>query len=160
MKVLELYVDGSYRRTEPDVAYGGAILLEDGKPLACQRYITRNPDFVGSWNVGGELIAAIFGLAVAAGFAKDDTAKVVVNYDYQGIESWIQGAPRWKAKTPCAKQYVSIMDAFRGSYPGLKLEYHKVKAHSGNKWNEMVDRVANGVFGEELEAVRLRDHVY
>lgn len=160
MKVVELYVDGSYRRTEPDTTYGGAIIVIEGKPVACQRYITKKPDFVSSWNVGGELAAAIFGLAVAAGFVEGEPAKIVINYDYQGIEQLVQGTPRWRAKTPCTAQYVGVISMFRDKYPNVELEYHKVKAHSGDKWNEMADRVANGVFSEELTAVRMRDHVY
>lgn len=160
MKVLELYVDGSYRKTEPDITYGGAVLVIDNKPVACQRYSTKNPDFVNSWNVGGELIAAIFGLGLAAGIIQGENAKIVINYDYQGIECLMQGTPRWKAKTPCTRQYVGVVTAFQLKYPNLRLEYHKVKAHSGNKWNEIVDQVANGIFSEELKAVQWKDHVY
>ncbi len=160
MRTVNLYVDGSYRKSEPGITAGGAVVVLCDTPVCCQRYLTRNPDFVRSWNVGGELLAAIFGLGLVTGLMKGERVKVAVYYDYMGIECLVQGNPPWRAKTVCAKQYVEAVITCRKQNPNLIIEYHKVKAHTGDRWNEAADRVANGIFGEELANVRLEDFMY
>lgn len=158
MEKVEVYVDGSYNKALPDIVHGGAIIVVDGEATFCRRYATKSKPFVQSWNVGGELIAAMLGITDA--LAKYGTSlPIVLKYDYEGIERWIQGRTKWRAKTPCAMFYVSTMQKIKGKNPSLNLSFEKVKAHSGEKWNELVDRVANGQFTAELEGVRAEDIV-
>lgn len=58
-------------------------------------------------------------------------------YDYTGIEFWTDGS--WEAKKPVAKEYVKKISVLEQS---IKVEFEKVKAHSGNDLNERADELA------------------
>lgn len=148
MRVLELYVDGSYKNTEPNVTKGAAIVLEDNKPLTCQRFITGKKEFVSMWNVGGELFATIGGLSLVKKVV-DAKEKVLIKiyYDYTGINYFITG--EWQAKKLGAQVYVMSVRQLQKSIPNIKFEFHKVKAHTGVKWNELADSIANGEIPSE-----------
>jgi len=157
---MQLFVDGSYKRTEPDVTKGGAVLVVEDTPVVCRRYFTRQEEFVSGWNEGGELLAAMCGLWLPVEYMEKrnmEQANVEVNYDYKGVESYIQGQPRWRAKSERAKMYVAVVEEYRKRCPGMHICFRKVKAHTGVYWNEAVDSVANGIFTGELEKVRMPD---
>lgn len=143
MRTLELYVDGSYNKEEPNITKGAAVILEDNKLLICQRFITNQKKFVDMWNVGGELFSVIGGLILVKGVIDTQNAVVVkIYHDYLGIRSFIKG--EWKAKKPGAQMYVSMIHNLKQSMPNVEFEFYKVKAHTGIKWNEFADRIANG----------------
>lgn len=143
MRTLELYVDGSYNKAEPNITKGAAILLENNKPLVCRRFITSQKEFVDMWNVGGELFAVIGGLILVKEVVDIQDAVVVkIYHDYLGISSFIKG--EWKAKKPGAQMYVLTVHNVKQSMPNIEFEFYKVKAHTGIKWNEFADCIANG----------------
>ena len=51
------------------------------------------------------------------------------------LQEWVSGS--WKAKTPYTKAYVEAVKAH-----GMDLRWEKVLAHSGEKFNEIVDKLA------------------
>lgn len=160
---MKLFIDGSYKRTEPDVTKGGALLVIGDVPVACRRFLTQKEEFVSGWNEGGELLAAMCGLWLPVSCMQAcemEQARVEINYDYKGIEMYIQGQPKWHAKSERAKLYVAIVEEYRKKYPGMYICFNKVKAHTGVQWNEAVDSIANGIFTKELEDVRMPDFVW
>ena len=62
---------------------------------------------------------------------------MTIHYDYQGLESWVTGD--WKVKTSFTQDYAQIVQS-----SGLTIHWVKVKAHSGESGNEIVDKLARG----------------
>ena len=60
---------------------------------------------------------------------------LTIYHDYEGLASWATGA--WETKTPFTRAY---KDTIRNS--GLTFHWVKIKAHSGEEWNEIVDKMA------------------
>ena len=86
-------------------------------------------------NVVGELFACIEGV----NYAKNNGySEITVHYDYQGIKAWTNG--QWKAKKEETQRYKAWFDEINKE---IKINFVKVKAHSGNKYNELADKLAN-----------------
>ena len=62
---------------------------------------------------------------------------MTIHYDYQGLESWVTGD--WKVKTAFTQDYAQFVQS-----SGLIIHWVKVKAHSGESGNEIVDKLARG----------------
>ena len=62
---------------------------------------------------------------------------VVIHYDYEGIEKWATGV--WSAKNPHTKKYAAFMKRMQEK---IEVIFQKVKAHSGDFYNERVDKLA------------------
>jgi ribonuclease HI len=75
--------------------------------------------------------------------------KVTLYYDYQGLESWATEA--WRAKLPFTQSYAQTVQA-----SGIRIHWVKVKAHSGNTENEIVDQLAKeGALGQKGEKIKI-----
>jgi ribonuclease HI len=73
---------------------------------------------------------------------------VTLYFDYQGLESWATGA--WRAKLPFTQLYAQTVNT-----SGITIHWSKVKAHSGNPENEIVDQLAKeGAMGQKVENER------
>ena len=77
--------------------------------------------------------------AVANGFQK-----LYIYHDYEGIAKWCQGL--WKANKEGTKAYKEYYDSIREK---LQIVFVKVAAHTGDKYNEMADRLAKQALGIE-----------
>ncbi len=58
-----------------------------------------------------------------------------IYFDYQGLASWVEGT--WKTRTSFTRAYAESVRAL-----GMSLTWHKVQAHSGEEYNELVDQLA------------------
>lgn len=126
---VEFYVDGSYNSVTDKV--GSAYIgLVDGKPLF--KGTAQLSNKTGLRNIFGEITAAFATVKLAK---KKGYSKIKIYYDYSGIEKWVTG--EWKAKNQITQKYSKLMQN-----SGVSIEFVKVKAHSGNKWNEVVDEMA------------------
>lgn len=167
MEIYKMYTDGSYSDADPNNTYGGVILLNaNDEVIFGQRYVTDKKSFTISRNVGGELVAAMFGMGAAtAGISAiqgtdDAMCDLEVYYDYMGVEKFIQGSPKWRAIKECSMLYVGVVDSIKKRYPHVNLKFRKVKAHSGNMYNEMVDRIAAGEVPLECKGKMLQEVRY
>lgn len=124
---LRIYVDGSF---SPDFDRAGwaFVAVENDREIASESGVTDYP--AESRNIDGELTASLRALA----WLKRSGREGVVCHDYEGIARWAKG--EWKASKPVAIRYREAVREF----PGAKFE--KVPAHSGVKWNEIVDERA------------------
>ena len=62
---------------------------------------------------------------------------IEIYHDYEGVGKWADGL--WKANNPLTQGYKQfIADARRI----MSIRFIKVKAHAGNKYNEMADKLA------------------
>lgn len=128
------YVDGSYNSNKK--AYGsGVVIIKDEEVIKEMSIIGNNSSWAEMRNVAGEIKAAILAMNYAA---SKGYKSITIFYDYQGIESWATG--EWKAKKECTKSYKEYFDEISKI---IDVSFIKVKAHSGNKYNNMADRLAS-----------------
>ena len=130
------FVDGSYDVTEEKSAFGVIIFSHDGnKDILYKSFIKGlGEEFISLRNVAAELE----GVKEAINWAiKYNKKKIAIYYDYEGIEQWATG--QWKAKKTITKDYVRFIEEKKSF---LEIEFIKVPAHSGVKFNEEVDAIA------------------
>lgn len=134
--MIRLYTDGSYRDGVCSWAY---VIVDEYDNIIEQEQGTTD-DYPESRNVAGEIKAVIYGLRRCAINRFYD---IDIYNDYIGLEKWLTG--EWQAKTELTQIYVKMMqDVVSKVFP---VRFHHVKAHSGDHWNEYVDRMAKEVIG-------------
>ncbi|HSB12035.1 MAG TPA: RNase H family protein [Blastocatellia bacterium] len=126
---FEVYVDGSY---SGGVTGYGVVILENGA-VVDELYGAVDPAEVnGTYQVAGELAAVKETLKWCRAHSVDE---VSIYYDYLGIEKWATGG--WRAKQQLTQEYARFV---RES--GIKVHWHKVGGHTGNRWNDRADALA------------------
>ena len=126
------YVDGSYMN---DVIGWGWVKVKNGKQIGSDCGGIK-PTQETSRNITGELQATMFAVknAVLTG-VKD----IYIGHDYQGISCYVR--KEWKPKSKESVAYTKwMLDAIK-TY-NLNIQFFKIKGHTGNEWNEVVDKVA------------------
>lgn len=139
--MIQVYVDGSYSTSKTKIGSGVVILyhsqvLEFGFSVEAEEGHSRN--------VSGELNSVIHALELCSGIVPIEgmvieDKHININYDYLGIENWINGS--WAAKTKTTKDYVSKFNEIVNEHD-LKVTFNKIKAHTGNIYNDIADRLA------------------
>lgn len=137
-KILIVYVDGSYSKKLHQYGYG-CVFIENGEIIHTISGKDDHPQYVGMRNVMGEITAAKIAVKYAI---KRHYDTVRIYYDYEGIEGW--AAKEWKCNKPATGNYKKYM---MESQKNIKIEFYKVKAHTGNTYNEMADRLAKKALG-------------
>lgn len=143
MNSINIYVDGSYNKDTNKTGAGVVIILEDGKVLEKAFPVPIEADH--SWNINGECHAVLNALRIVSNEIileeeidiKDNN--IIINYDYLGIEKWV--TREWAAKSKIARLYVSEFTKLVNEHE-LKVTFNKVKAHSGNEFNDLADKLA------------------
>ena len=130
---LTAYVDGSFDPSIGKYAFGCILLTPDGEIIR-ESGNGQDPESLAIRNVAGEMLGAMYAVqwAINHGYPS-----LTIYYDYEGIAKWAQGD--WKAKNKRTQQYAEFMNGKR-SY--IQLSFQKVKAHSGDHYNEEVDKLA------------------
>lgn len=136
---LTVYVDGSYN-SNGHVYGGGVVVLVPGidKPLE-QKVAGNDPNYARLRNVAGEVLATMTALQIAK---QVSCTELEIYYDYAGIENWILSPSHpnsWKAKNNFSKAYKTVM---LEAMQTIKVKFIKVKAHSGDYYNELADKLA------------------
>jgi ribonuclease HI len=138
---IKAYVDGSF--DEFQGMYGsGAVLLfrDDIEPF----YLSDKgslPGLIEMRNIGGELYAVILVLSVCANEIKFSNIDTITFYhDYLGIEKF--ATKEWKPRKPGTRLYSEAMERYMGR---VNVKFVKVKAHSGEYFNNVADRLAREV---------------
>ncbi len=125
----EAYVDGSF--VDGPVGYG-TLILKSGEPVYEIGATVQTPALLDIRQVGGELQAVYTAIEWCQ---NNHVPGISIFYDYEGIERWATGS--WKANNPATQAYACfIRDC------GIQITWNKIKSHSGNPWNEYVDRLA------------------
>ena len=126
------YIDGSFDRVSG--IYGSGVVIVDGDKKHEYKHAGNREDYAQLHNVAGELEAAKF----VMWYAVDKKIKeITLFYDYQGIEAWAVGD--WKANLPYTQDYVKFYNKVKTA---VKVNFVKVKAHTGIELNEVVDKLA------------------
>ncbi len=135
---VKAYVDGSYEHCIK--AYGsGVVILKDNEVEKTYSLKGNEKSMVDMRNVAGEIEAS----KIAMQYCIDNKIKnLELYFDYEGIEKWCSGA--WKANKEGTKEYKKYYDEIKKQ---LNVKFVKVKAHSGDKYNEEADKLAKRAIG-------------
>lgn len=134
--VVDAYVDGSFNKKTGRYSYG-VVLVQGDTILHEMNQAGSHPRYAGSYQIAGEC----FGVLNAIVCAKQNKFAVInIFYDYIGIENWVTG--EWRAHKPVSQDYVKYYSQVNS---GIKINFIKVKAHSGNKFNDHADALAKDV---------------
>ena len=131
------YVDGSYNSATQEYSAGVVALWQEQEITFSQK--ADDPTLKSMRNVAGE----IMGAQIAMKYALEEQAKVLVIYhDYEGVEKWCTKA--WEAKQLGTKQYKAYYEQVAAK---IEIHFVKVKAHTGDKYNEQADQLAKSALG-------------
>lgn len=130
------FVDGSYDATGEKSAFGVVIFSCGGNKNILYKSFNKQlgAEFISFRNVSAELEGVKEAICWAIQYGK---RKIVIYYDYEGIEKWATG--QWKAKKTITKEYVAFIQE-KSSV--IEIEFVKVPAHTGIEFNEEVDLIA------------------
>ena len=125
---IRVFVDGSF---SPDFPKSGwaFVVTENDVEIARGSGITAFD--AESRNIDGEVMASYQAMRWLDSNDKTGT----ICHDYEGIARWAKG--EWQAKSNIAKRYVAAAQPYLH-----RVSFEKVEAHTGVKWNELVDKLA------------------
>ena len=140
LNTIDAYVDGSYDAVKRMYSYG-IVLVKNGEIIEKHWLSDDDERYVESFQIAGE----VFGALKAIELAKAQKYEMItIYYDYMGIEKW--ATREWKAKKNVSTDYILLFDQVSN---GIKVNFQKVKAHSGNEFNEIVDQLAKRALHEK-----------
>ena len=131
------YVDGSYNIHTGEFSYGAVIFYNGEEFTFSEKF--NDPENAKMRNVAGEINGAVRAMRFCL---ENGIDALDLYYDYEGIEKWCTGA--WKTNKSGTIAYKKYYDEIRQS---VNIIFHKVKGHSGDKYNDMADRLAKNALG-------------
>lgn len=141
---VRAYVDGSYDVSTGRYSCGVVMIRTDAEGNVRIRELNAsysNAEAAKQRNVAGE----IMGSKMAIEFClKNGINEVEIYHDYEGVGRWPDGD--WKARNPLTQAYA---DFVRRARQQMKITFVKVAAHTGNKYNELADKLAKEALGIE-----------
>lgn len=133
------YVDGSYNIET--TCYGcGVVLLIGGEEIEISRAFD-DPEMALMRNVAGEIEGALIAMRYCV---ENDIGEIDLYYDYAGIEKWCTG--EWKTNKEGTTAYKRSYDEISKT---VRINFIKVKSHSGDEYNDKADRLAKNAVGVE-----------
>ena len=90
-------------------------------------------------NVAGEILGAMAAIKKSIELGLDC---INIYYDYMGIEMWAKGL--WKCNKQGTKDY---QDFIKENQSKIKINFIKIKGHSGVEGNEEADMLAKKAVG-------------
>lgn len=134
---LRAYVDGSYNIGTRAFSFG-AVLFYGGEMQTFSQSF-EDAELAAMRNVAGEIKGAEFVLRYCA---EHGIGRAEIYYDYEGIAAWAEG--RWKTNKKGTIAYKKLFDELSKA---VAVKFVKVKGHSGDKYNDMADRLAKNAVG-------------
>lgn len=126
------YVDGSYYH--PDRRFScGVVMFWKGQELHF-REAWSDPELASMRNVAGEIKGAMKAMEFCL---EHGIRSLCIYHDYEGISKWCEG--QWEAKKEGTRTY---REFYRQASEKVKITFRKVKGHSGDRWNDLADRLA------------------
>ena len=135
---LRIFVDGSFTPDYPKSGWA-FVVTENDIELARGSGITAFD--AESRNIDGEVMASFQAMKWLDAHDKSG----VICHDYEGIARWAKG--EWQAKSNIAKRYVAAAQPYLH-----RVQFEKVAAHTGVKWNELVDQLAKDAIARAKKA--------
>ncbi|SCG97561.1 Ribonuclease H [uncultured Clostridium sp.] len=135
---VEAYVDGSYEHCIRE--YGsGVVILKNGQVQKTYSIKGNDESLVTMRNVAGEIEASKLAMNYCL---ENNIENLILYFDYEGIEKWCTGV--WKTNKEGTIEYKRFYDGIKNK---LNIKFVKVKAHSGDKYNEEADKLAKKAIG-------------
>ena len=131
------YVDGSFNVATGEFSYG-VVMFHDGKEHTFSKSFD-DPELASMRNVAGEIKGAEAAMEYAY---KNGMKSLTIYHDYEGIAKW--PLKLWAANKEGTKAYQEYYNNIK-KYVDIK--FVKVKGHSGDKYNDMADRLAKEALG-------------
>ncbi len=128
------YVDGSFSDSIKACSYGCIIFHMSSKIVMSERFYDK--EMVSITNVAGELAGA---LASMQWCIENDIKELHLYYDFSGIKEYYDG--NCKTRSSFTRKYKELCESYITTN-GLNVIFHKVKSHSGDIYNNEVDRIA------------------
>lgn len=145
---MHIYVDGSYN---PQTAHwgGGAAILDDEETEVLHTIQVTDFDSNGSRQINGELASSIMSLEYVLNHSdRFEDKHIAIYYDYLGIEKWATG--EWSARKDVSRDYSirvkNLMLVLKVMHQ-IEVSFHKVKAHSSDKYNDLADQLSKDACG-------------
>lgn len=135
---LQIYVDGSFSLEKRNYSFGMVAIL-NGEVVHEDKGVGDDEEAVPLRNVSGEVLGAMRAVEYAI---LENHKEVNLYFDYQGIESWALGT--WKRNNRITSSYHSFM---QDKMKEIKINFKKVKGHSGDKYNDRADVLAKQALG-------------
>lgn len=132
------YVDGSYDVATGKFSCGVVIINGEEEPFEYNEAF-EDADAANHRNVAGEVMGSTRAIEYAL---KHDIKEIKIYHDYEGIAKWAND--EWKANHALTQNYKNYVAEARKS---IKIDFVKVKAHTGNKYNELADKLAKKALG-------------
>lgn len=132
--IIEVWVDGScFPQDNDSLRLGwGLLVKKNGVEIHRDKGNDIPQTAMSHRNVAGEILAILKAIKWCQ---SQGITEMTIYFDYQGLESWPTGA--WRAKLPFTQAYAQAVNE-----SGLTIHWVKVKAHSGNPENDLVDQLA------------------
>ncbi len=123
------YVDGSFFQQK--IGWG-LVLVEDDEVIDTFGGKIECPIAETSHQIAGEIQGVLEAIKYAT---QNNYTSITIFYDYVGLQKWACG--EWKANSTVAKNYIEMLKHY-----SIDVKWVKVKAHTGDKFNEMADKIA------------------
>lgn len=128
---ISAYVDGSYD-SDTGVYGWGLVLI---RPGSIEEFCGHGKgEYSKHRNVAGEVYGAINAVKISL---EREYKSLSIYYDYSGIRHWALG--EWKRNNSLTRSYYDFM---QDASNHIDIEFIKVDAHSGDKYNELADKLA------------------
>ena len=137
----DFYVDGSYN-TNTYVYGSGIVHVVNGEVQYKKSLKGNNIELAKQRNVAGEMRASMVVIVYAV---KMGLKNIRIHYDYSGVEYWATG--KWKRNNEFTKGYHEFVQKMLNENPWLHIQFIKVKAHSGDPFNDLADELAKQACG-------------
>lgn len=126
------YVDGSYNISTCEYGYG-VVFFYNGEEIHLKKGFPKD-DLATMRNVAGEIKGSEAAISYAV---SKHISSIKIYHDYEGISKWCTG--EWKANK---EGTIAYKDFYNNAKKHLKIEFVKVKGHSGDTYNDIADRLA------------------
>lgn len=131
------YVDGSYNTETGEYSYGAVVFCRGEEITLSEKFFDEELSLMR--NVAGEIAGS---MRVMRYCIENDISHLDLYYDYEGIEKWCTGV--WKTNKSGTTAYREYYDSIKDK---VNVRFHKVKGHSGDKYNDMADSLAKKALG-------------
>jgi len=126
---MRAYTDGSWS-PKTNYAGWGVVVIGAGDEITANGVLS-DPTLCEMRQIGGELKAAMEAVKMGA---------TEIYHDYSGVSEWATG--KWKTKNQFTRAYKEWMQK-----NASHVTFIKVAAHSGDKYNDMADKLAKEALG-------------
>ena len=126
------YVDGSYNISTCEYGYG-VVFFYNGKEIHLKQGFPKD-ELASMRNVAGEIKGSEAAISYAV---SKNIPAIKIYHDYEGIAKWCTG--EWKANKEGTIAYKNF---YNNAKEKIKIEFVKVKGHSGDTYNDIADRLA------------------